>query len=65
MTLKIRDAGGHVVRTWPMGWRRCGMRQIVMFRCTLQPGVYTAKALAADRAGNAQSSALAGTLTVR
>jgi photosystem II stability/assembly factor-like uncharacterized protein len=65
VTLKIRDAGGHVVRTWAMGWSRCGLRQIVMFRCTLQPGFYTVKALAMDRAGNPQRSAVAGTLTVR
>ncbi len=65
VTLKIRDAGGHVVRTWAMGWRRCGLRQVVMFRCTLQPGVYTVKALAMDLAGNLQSSAVTGTLTVR
>ena len=65
VTLKIRDAGGHVVRTWAMGWRDCGPRQVVMFRCSLKPGVYTIKALAVDQAGNAQSSALAGTLTVR
>ena len=36
-----------------------------MFRCTLRTGTYTVKASAMDRAGNLQSSALAGTLTVR
>jgi hypothetical protein len=65
VTLKIRDSGGRMVRTWAMGWRRCGLRQVVMFRCTLRPGAYTVKALAMDRAGNRQSSAVAGTLTVR
>jgi photosystem II stability/assembly factor-like uncharacterized protein len=64
VTLKIRDARGHVVRTWAMGWRRCGLRQIVMFRCTLKPGVYAVKALAMDQAGNAQGSAVAGKLSV-
>ncbi|MEI6726207.1 MAG: hypothetical protein WCN81_08305, partial [Actinomycetes bacterium] len=65
VTLKVRDGSGDVVRTWAMGWRRCGLRQIVMFRCTLRPGAYTIKALAVDRAGNLQGSAVAGTLTVR
>ncbi|HZL63725.1 MAG TPA: clostripain-related cysteine peptidase [Thermoleophilia bacterium] len=63
--VEIRDNRKHVVRSWEMGWRRCGLRQVVMFRCTLPPGSYTVRALAVDQAGNRQSQAVAGTLTVR
>lgn len=65
VTVEIRDNRKHVVRTWKMGWRRCGLRQVVMFRCTLSPGSYTVRALAVDQAGNQQSQALAGKLAVR
>ncbi len=65
VTIKIRDSRRHVVRTWAMGWRACGPRQVVMFDCTLRPGAYTVKALAVDHAGNQQTRALVGRLVVR
>ena len=65
VTIRVRDHHGRAVRTWDMGWQRCGLRQVVMFRCTLPPGRYTMRALAVDPAGNRQSRAQVGVLTVR
>jgi photosystem II stability/assembly factor-like uncharacterized protein len=66
VTIRVRDANGRVVSTWDLGWRRCEpVKHSLLFRCVLPRGVYTMRASAVDQAGNAQSAARGGTLTVR
>jgi photosystem II stability/assembly factor-like uncharacterized protein len=66
VTLRITDARGHRVKDWSMGWQRTGpVGHTVLFNATLPRGTYSVKALATDRAGNAQSRMTVGTLRVR
>jgi len=64
VTARISDARGHVVWQRALGRQQQG-RFAFTFTCRLTRGTYFVKALATDRAGNAQSRATSGKLIVR
>jgi photosystem II stability/assembly factor-like uncharacterized protein len=66
VTIRISDGRGHLYKSRPLGWQRTGSApHTFSFRCDLPRGTYSVKAFATDRAGNTQSSMVAGRLVVR
>jgi photosystem II stability/assembly factor-like uncharacterized protein len=66
VTLRVTDGHGHALLSRSAGWVRTGSSaHVLVLRVLLPRGSYNVRALAMDRAGNAQSSAVAGKLRVR
>ncbi len=66
VTLRVSDGHGHLFKSRRLGWCDTGSgAHTVTILCDLPRGVYSVKARATDRAGNAQSRMLVGKLRVR
>ena len=66
VTIIVRNAHGKVVARYrPTRWFKTNTRVVYRARVELARGTYRFSARATDRAGNVQSKALAGRLTVR
>lgn len=64
VTIRIRDAGGTVVKTLRLGYRRAGHLNVASFRCTLPAGSYRFRVNALDAGHNGQLHTGVNTLTV-
>ena len=65
VTIKLRTAAGHTVKTLALGWRAANTSLAYKFRCLVARGTYRYYVYATDRWGNAQTSVGRALLTVK